>query len=205
MLREVQLNIGVKKLDTHKGVTVKALLDSSATEIFMDKKMAARHGFKLQKLERPIAFRNVDRTNNSRGVIIHQVEVNIYYKNHMERMRMDVCDLGKTEIILGMPQLAAHNPKINWKTGEVKITRCPLLCSGVKSKEKEKKKRRKRVATPEKEKIVKWTIDNKKDWRREKEIKKNHRKIEELVPKKFLKQRKVFGKVESERILIRKV
>jgi len=61
------------------------------------------------------------------------------------------------------------------------------LCSGVKSKEKEKKKRRKRVATPEKEKIVKWTIDNKKDWRREKEIKKNHRKIEELVPKKFLK------------------
>jgi len=33
----------------------------------------------------------------------------------------------------------------------------------------------------------------------------NHRKIKEIVPKKFLKWRKVFGKVESERMLIRKV
>jgi len=33
--------------------------------------MAAKHGFKLQKLERPIAVRNVDRTNNSRGAITH--------------------------------------------------------------------------------------------------------------------------------------
>ena len=47
MLREVWLNIGVEKVDTHKGVTVKVLLDSSATGMFMDKKMAAKHGFKL--------------------------------------------------------------------------------------------------------------------------------------------------------------
>jgi len=37
----------VKKLNTHKGVTVKALLDSGATGMFMDRRMAARHGFKL--------------------------------------------------------------------------------------------------------------------------------------------------------------
>jgi len=103
MLREVWMNIGVEKLNTYEGVTVKALLDSGATGIFMDKRMAARHGFKLQKLERPIVVRNIDGTNNSGGVIIHQVEVNVYYKGHVERMRMDVCELGKTEIILGMP------------------------------------------------------------------------------------------------------
>jgi len=33
----------------------------------------------------------------------------------------------------------------------------------------------------------------------------DHRKIKEIVPKKFLKWRKVFGKVESERMLMRKV
>jgi len=33
----------------------------------------------------------------------------------------------------------------------------------------------------------------------------DHRKIEELVPRKFLKWRKVFGKVNSERMLTRKV
>jgi len=103
MLREVWLSIGVEKLDTHKSVTVKALLDSGATGMFMDKRMAAKHGFRLQKLERPIMVRNVDGTNNSRGAITHQVEVNIYYKSHVERMRMDVYDLGKTDVILGMP------------------------------------------------------------------------------------------------------
>ena len=47
--------------------------------------------------------RNVDRTNNSGGAIMHQVECNVYYKGHVERIRMDICDLGKTEVILGMP------------------------------------------------------------------------------------------------------
>ena len=131
--------------------------------------------------------------------------MNVYYKNHVERMRIDVYDLGKTEIILGMLWLAAHNPEINWETGEVKMTRCPPLCDRVKSKEEEKKKRGKRVATLEKEKIVRWVIDDKEDWGREKEIKKDHRKIKEMVLRKFLKWRKMFGKVELERMPTRKV
>jgi len=103
MLREVWLNVGVEKLDMHEGVTIKALLNSSATGMFMDKRMVARHGFKLQKLERPIMVRNVNRTNNSGEAITHQVKVKIYYKGHVKRMRMDVCDLEKTEIILRIP------------------------------------------------------------------------------------------------------
>jgi len=69
----------------------------------MDRWTVVRHGFKLQRLERPIAVRNVDGMNNSGGAITHQIECNVFYKSHMERMRMDVCNLGKTEIILGMP------------------------------------------------------------------------------------------------------
>jgi len=183
MLREVWLNIGVEKVDTHEGVIIKALLDSGATGMFIDRQTAARHGFKLQKLERPLVIRNVDGTNNSGGAIMHQVECNVFYKGHMERMRMDVCDLGKTEVILGMPWLAAHNPEINWETGEVKITRCPPLCGG----RSQKKEKVKRMATEEEEKIVCWAIDDKEDWRREEEIEEDHRKIEEMVPKKFLK------------------
>jgi len=96
------LNIGVEKVDTHKDITVKVLLDSGMTKMFIDKKMVAKHGFRLQKLERPVTVRNVDGTNNSGGAITHQVKVNVYYKNHIGRMRMDVCNLGRTDIILGM-------------------------------------------------------------------------------------------------------
>jgi len=97
------LNIEVEKIDTHEGIMIKALLDSGAMGMFMDRQMAARHGFKLQKLKRAIAIRNVNGTNNSGGTVMHQVEYNVFYKGHVERMRMDVCDLGKIEVILGMP------------------------------------------------------------------------------------------------------
>ena len=98
--------------------------------------------------------------------------------------------LGKTEVILGMPWLAAHNPEINWEMGEVKITRCPPLC-GRKSQKKEKVRM---TATEEEEKIIKWAINDKEDWGREKEIEEDHRKIEEMVSRKFLRWRKVFGR-----------
>ena len=102
MLREVWLNIRVEKVDTYEDVTVKVLLDSGAIGIFMDKRTAAKHESRLQKLKRPIMVRNVNRTNNSREVIAHQMEVNVYYKSHIERIRINVYDLGKTKVILEM-------------------------------------------------------------------------------------------------------
>jgi len=50
----------------HEGVMIKVLLDNGATGMFIDKQTMAKHGFKLQKLKRTIAVRNVDSTNNSR-------------------------------------------------------------------------------------------------------------------------------------------
>ena len=110
------------------------------------------------------------------------------------------------EQILYWGQLQVHNPKINWKTGEIKITRCLLLCRrNIKLEEGNKMKKRKRVVMLEEEKIVRWAIDDKKDWGREKEVEADYRKIEKMVPKRFLKWKKVFGKIESERIPIRKI
>jgi len=85
-LQEVWMNIGVEKVDIHEGVTVKILLDSGATGLFMSKKCAQKGGFRLIKLDKPIQVRNVDRTGNSGGVITYEVEVNIYFKGHVERV-----------------------------------------------------------------------------------------------------------------------
>jgi len=75
--------------------------------------------------------RNVDGTGNSGGAIMHEVEVNMFYKGHVERVRMDVCELGKMDVILDMLWLAAHNPEIDWEKGEVRMTRYPPLCGKV--------------------------------------------------------------------------
>jgi len=99
-LREVWLNIGVKKVDIYGDIIVKALLDSGVIEIFIDKKIAIRYGFKLQKLKRLVLVRNVNSINNSKGAIIYQIKVNIYYKNHIEKIRIDVYNLERTDVIL---------------------------------------------------------------------------------------------------------
>ena len=41
------MNIRIEKIDTHEGIMVKVLLDSDTTGMFMDKRIAAKHGFKL--------------------------------------------------------------------------------------------------------------------------------------------------------------
>jgi len=82
------------------------------------------------------------------------------------------------------------------------MMRCPPLCSRTRPRGVKKEKR---VATLEEEKMVRWAVDDKEDWRREKKLEVNHRKIDEMVLKKFLKWRKVFGKIESKRMPTRKI
>ena len=175
-LREVWLKIGLEKLENHEGVTVKALLDSGATGLFIDMTFAKEKGFKIEKLKNPLLVRNMDRTANVGEAIMHQVKCNMFFKGHVERARMDVCNLGKTEVILEMPWLAAHNPEIDWEKGEVKITWCSSICG--KRKQEVKEKAVKRTKEDEDKKVLR-----------------------ELVPKKL---RKVFGKKKSERMPVRK-
>ena len=70
----------------------------------------------------------MDGSFNKEGPIENMVEVNIYYKGHVERTEIDVIGGQKWSVILGMPWLARHNPEIDWKTGEVKMTRCLEEC-----------------------------------------------------------------------------
>jgi len=50
-LREVWLEIGIEKLDSYEIITMKVLLDSGATSLFVNKKFVEEHGFKLEKLD----------------------------------------------------------------------------------------------------------------------------------------------------------
>ena len=60
-----------------------------------------------------MTVKNIDGINNSTGAIIYQVKVNVYYKNHVERMKINIYDLEKTNVILEIPQLQMHNSEIN--------------------------------------------------------------------------------------------
>ena len=57
----------------------------------------------------------------------------------------------------------------------------------------------------EEEKAISWAADKKEDWGKEEEMEVDHHKIKTIVPKRFHQWLKVFRKVESERMLVRKV
>ena len=90
MLREVIVKIGLERIDMQEGVTVEALLDSSAMRLVISSEFARKQRFKLKKIEKPIYVRNVNGTFNKEKPIEYMVEVNIYYQGHRERIEIDV-------------------------------------------------------------------------------------------------------------------
>jgi len=107
------MKVGLEKLESHEGIAVKALLDSRTMDLFIDTKFTKEKGFKLEKLKTPLLIRNIDRMANVEEAITHQVECNMFFKEHIERVQINVCNLEKTEVILDMPWLAAYNLEID--------------------------------------------------------------------------------------------
>ena len=123
-----------------------------------------------------------------------------------------------------MPWLARYNPEIDWRTREVKMTRCPEECgkqwrpeqgksgwekqkeeeakeeAGKKWKEKEKRKQKKGKTVEVKRIAEEWEI-----WDEEEVVARSEAEAKKLVPERFHKWIKVFGKKQSERMLMRKV
>ena len=107
---------------------------------------------------------------------------------------MNIYNLGKTDIILGMPWLVAYNLEINLEIEEVKIMRCPLLCKKIPKKKIIKTRKTRKI-----------NVDNKIDLKQiVKEKVKEEKKIEDIVPKRFYKWLKVFRKTKSEKMPTRK-
>jgi len=72
-LREVWVKISIKKIDIHKEVATKALLNSGVTRLF------TCFEFDLIKLKEPVLVKNVDGTYNMKGVIKYEIKINLYY------------------------------------------------------------------------------------------------------------------------------
>jgi len=94
--------VGLEKLENYEGVAVRVLLDNRAIGLFMDMTFVQEKRFKMEKLKKPLLVKNVDGMVNAGGAIIYQVECNMFFRGHVKRARMNVCNLGKTKVILGM-------------------------------------------------------------------------------------------------------
>jgi Retroviral aspartyl protease len=109
-------------------VAGQALIDSGATENFIDYRMAVRWRLNTKELWHPWKVYNVDRTENQGGIISKSCILCVWRGEQQIAQRFYVTNLGQDHVILGYPWLQEFNPDIDWEEGQ-------LIGEGVKLEE----------------------------------------------------------------------
>ena len=118
---ERTLRVPVKILVNNQIIETTAIIDCGATGSFIDPGLLGSTKFPLQRLEKQIKAYNVDGTTNSKGNIIWETLVDLQFPKHREKVKLMVLNLGRKQIILGMPWLKKWNPAIDWITKKISI------------------------------------------------------------------------------------
>jgi Reverse transcriptase (RNA-dependent DNA polymerase)/RNase H-like domain found in reverse transcriptase len=111
------LKISITFQHQYATVAGKALIDSSATENFIDYRMAIRWRVKVKDLRRPRKVYNVDGTENQGGIIDKSCVLRVRRGEQQVTQRFYVTNLGQDRVILGYPWLRESNPEIDWEEG----------------------------------------------------------------------------------------
>ena len=110
----------VKLQGEKKRVTINAMVDSGASEDFIDSEVCKKHGIKMLKAKNSREIYLADGKPSAMGPGTHLTEEPMDISNDRELATFQVANLQNHEVILGMPWLREHNPTIDWK--EKKIT-----------------------------------------------------------------------------------
>lgn len=111
-------------LHNSKKVNTLALLDSGATECFINQSLVDTIQVPLRRLPYNIPVYNVDGTENRNGTIEHSVTIDYWLGEEAngqlpaedlprKKQRFQVTSLGKERIILGYSWLEKENPHVD--------------------------------------------------------------------------------------------
>ena len=104
-----------------------ALLDSGATENFMNLSYAKWLQFPIKQLSEPRPMLNIDGTENKSGKLKHYTDLNIWTSQNTTTLRFFLSDLGEHKVILGYLWFAATQPRIDWKRGWINHGQLPIV------------------------------------------------------------------------------
>jgi len=100
-------------------VDQKVLLDSGATESFINPRTIKSLGIKTRKLQIPCSIRNIDGTPNKAGKIVEAANLITYHRGIKTVHVFYIADIGPDNFILGYPFLEANAPIVNWVDAKV--------------------------------------------------------------------------------------
>jgi hypothetical protein len=112
---------------SRKRAEAATLVDSGATENFMNLNYAKWLGLPMKKLDHLRKVYNVDGTLNQGGSLEFYTDVQVQMGNNHTKMRFFLTNLGDHKLILGYPWFAAIQPKIDWLKGWINHSQLPII------------------------------------------------------------------------------
>ncbi len=107
-----------------------ALVDSGATENFMNLTYAKWLQLPIKQMDEPRKLLNVDGMENKSGELRYYTDLQVQTGTNYTNLRFYLMELGEQKAILGYPWFAAAQPKIDWKWGWIDHTQLPvILCA----------------------------------------------------------------------------
>jgi len=113
-----------------ESVIINAMIDSGATEDFIDREVCNKHGIKMIKAKSPREIYLAEGKPSSMGPVTHMTKVPMDISSHRELATFQVANLQNHEGILGMPWLREHNLTIDWNDKGITFNseRCTTWC-----------------------------------------------------------------------------
>ncbi len=111
-----------------------ALVDSGATENFMNLTYAKWLQLPIKQMEEPRKLLNVDGTENKGGELWYYTDLQVQTGTNHTTLCFYLTELGEQKAIMGYPWFAATQPKIDWKHGWIDHTQLPIILRANNSK-----------------------------------------------------------------------
>ena len=113
----------------------KSLVDSGSAGNFMDRGLAIKLGVPLVPIDSPFPVLSLDSRPLGSG-LVREATVPlgmVTQGNHKERISLFIIDSPAFPVVLGVPWLASHNPRISWRQGLLQgwSEECSGRCMGV--------------------------------------------------------------------------
>jgi hypothetical protein len=155
-----RLELDGKLLNNYRS---KVLVDSGASDNFIDYRLVKTLGIKTVKIPQPIPLQFADGKDAEDGVTLKTVPVGVTIGNHYEEIRFYVTKLNYP-VIVGHPWLAIHNPQIDWKYSRVTFNSTHCVKNCILNKKIDMNVRKKvlnKIDDLEKQCTIKTTVDKK--------------------------------------------
>jgi len=101
--------------------TINAMIDSGATEDFINQEFCKKYNIKAKKAKDLSEIYLVDGDPSSMGPVTYTARIPMDIGHHRELATFQVASLQNHEAILGMPWLRNHNCRIDWEQGRITI------------------------------------------------------------------------------------